>query len=105
MTQDMGPGFVSPGIRKPSDAGYVVVELRHDSAVAYSAAGFMGPASAEPKAEELNDVIARFDAKKIESHFHMAKSKIRKRVTAAPPALDIPVSADFAQSGFVQVHP
>lgn len=104
MTTDE-KGFLNPGIRKPSDAGYVVVELRHDSSVAYSPSGFAAPAAAEPTAEELNSVLEKFNAKRIESHFGMAKSKIRKRVTAAPNSLDVPVNADFAHSGFVQVHP
>ena len=98
-------GFVSPGISPPKEPDVVVVELRHDSRIGYSARGFGAPAALEKSADALNKVLRAFKPKKVRSHFGMTASEIRRRVTAAPPSLDQPVSAEFAHAGFVQVMP
>ena len=39
-------GFLNPGIAKPRLGDYVIVELRHDSQVAFAASGFSSAAAA-----------------------------------------------------------
>lgn len=98
-------GFLNPGIAKPKGPDYVVVELCHDSRVAYSSQGFAAPAEIQKTADSLNGVLSRFKVKQIKSHFAMKAAQIRQRVTAAPSSLGKPVSAEFAQSGFLQILP
>jgi hypothetical protein len=99
------PGYVSPGIQAPKGPDYVVVELRHDSRIAYSTTGFSGPAEVRRPTEELNKILSSFNVKRVTSHFAMKATDIRRRIDAAPPSLRQPVSGDFAKSGFVQVVP
>ena len=105
MAKTSEKGFLNPGISEPRDGDYVIVELRHDSQVAYAPSGFAGPATAAPAVGGLNDILSKFKCKPVESHFNLKPSAIRRRATAAPASLDVPVSAEFAHSGFVQVHP
>ena len=98
-------GFVNPGIAEPKGPDYVIVEMRHDSRVAYSAAGFQATADVEPAASQLIRTLEHFDVRRVGSLFGMAARQIRGRVTAAPPSLDVAVSAEFAQSGFLQIIP
>src|SRR5918996_3768718 len=98
-------GFVNPGIAEPKGPDYVIVEMRHDSRVAYSPEGFSAPAEAEPAARDLNTILEKFRVRRVESLFGMRERQIRRRVTAAPPSLDVAVSAEFAHSGFVEVLP
>jgi subtilisin family serine protease len=98
-------GFVNPGIAEPKGPDYVIVEMRHDSRVAYSRAGFSAPAEAEPAARALNTILEKFHVKRVQSLFDMRERQIRQRVTAAPASLDEAVSAEFAHSGFVKVLP
>lgn len=98
-------GFLNPGIAKPRFGDYVIVELRHDSQVAFAPSGFSSAAAAAPAASSLNEVLSSFDCKRVESHFGMKHAAIRRRITAAPASLDETVGAEFAHSGFVQVHP
>jgi subtilisin family serine protease len=98
-------GFVNPGIAEPKGPDYVIVEMRHDSRVAYSSAGFGAPAEVEPAASKLNTILEKFRVKRIDSLFRMRDRQIRQRVTAAPASLDVAVSAEFAHSGFVEVVP
>lgn len=98
-------GFVNPGIAEPKGPDYVIVEMRHDSRVAYSPAGFGAAKDVEPAATELNRFLESFNVKRVGSLFDMRKSQIRRRVSMAPPSLDVAVSAEFAQSGFVQIFP
>ena len=84
---------------------YVVVELRHDSKVAYSARGFAGPAEVEEDWRRLNDILESVTVKKVASHLGMRAASIRERATAAPSSLAKPVSAAFAHAGFVAIRP
>jgi subtilisin family serine protease len=98
-------GFLNPQIRPRKFRCYVVAELRHDSRVAYMPSGFAGPSDVEPTCHDLNRILSRFKVKRIESHFGMRPSEIRKRSTAAPSSLRQKVSAEFAHSGFVRIIP
>ncbi len=92
-------------VSEPKTLDYVVVELRHDSRVAYSKAGFVAPPEQEQNAKSLNRILETFRAKRIASHFEMTSRPIRERVTAAPSSLRTRVTADFAHAAFVQVVP
>lgn len=98
-------GFSPPDIAEPKLPGYVIVELRHDSRVAFSSAGFAAPSEAERKARDLNQLLERFNVKRTSSHFDLKRAQIDQRISAAPASLREPVSAEFAQSGFMQVFP
>lgn len=104
-TAPTDPGFTPPDITEPKLPGYVIVELRHDSRVTFSSTGFAGPSETERKARDLNKILERFNVKRTSSHFGMKKAQIDQRVTAAPASLAEPVTAEFAQSGFLQVFP
>lgn len=97
-------GFMLP-VSLPETPDYVVAELRYDSRVAFSASKFEGPSEAEAQVEALNKVLEEFRVKKFRSHFGKKASEIRQRVTATSAAVVAPVTADFAQSGFVQIVP
>ena len=98
-------GFLNPRITEYKGQDYVIAELRHDSKIGYSAMGFAGASEVRKQTDKLNSVLESFGVKKVASLFEMKENKIRKRVTAAPPSLDQPVSAEFAHSGFVQIFP
>lgn len=99
------PGFVLPGIRAKGSRDYVIVELRHDSQVAYAPSGFAGPAAVEKECDKLNKILNSYKIREVASQFGMRASQIRRRTLAAPSSLDVPVSADFAHAGFVRVVP
>lgn len=99
------PGFSVAPVPIPKTPEYVVAELRHDSKIAYSLRGFRAPAEREEEAGALNNVLEKFRIKKFASHFAMKSSSIQERATEAPPSLKFSVSADFAQSGFIQITP
>ena len=105
MAKKPAPGFTSPGISAPKGPDYVVVELRHDSQVGFSTKGFMGTAAAEPSTGELNGILSQYHVRSIAPLFDVTDKKLRRRVSEAPPTLDVPVDADFAHSGFVRVMP
>jgi subtilisin family serine protease len=98
-------GFLNPGIAAPKGTDYVIVEMRHDSRVAYSRSGFAGPADVEPAVKKLNNILEKMRVKRVASLFGMPERQIRRRVTDAPASLREDVSAEFAHSGFVQVVP
>jgi len=98
-------GYVSPGISPPKGPDYIVMELRHDSRVAYSPTAFAGPTEVRKDTDALNKVLSAFRVKRVASHFGMKATQIRRRVTAAPPSHDRPVSGEFAHAGFVQIIP
>ncbi len=98
-------GFLNPQIRPRKFRCYVVAELRHDSRIAYMPSGFAGLSDVERTCHDLNRILSRFKVKRIESHFGMRPSEIRKRSTAAPSSLRQKVSAEFAHSGFVRIIP
>lgn len=97
------PGYVQARFKSPGTPPYVVVELRHDSQVAFSEAGFAGPAAANRMTGALNKVLEDFRVKKVASHFRMKTSEIRMRAVEAPSSLEETVSSEFAHSGFVQM--
>ncbi len=98
-------GFVNPGIAKTKGPEYVIAEMRHDSRVGYSTAGFGAAADVEPAARQLNRTLGRFEVKRVSSLFGMRERQIRRRVTPAPASLREPVTAEFAHSGFVEIVP
>lgn len=99
------PGFVQAPAVDPSTPDYVIAELRHDSRIRYSSRGFAAPSAVEKEARSLNDLLEGFKIQKVRSHFGMKAPTIHMRATEAPPSLGIPVSAEFAHSGFVQIIP
>lgn len=101
---ETGAGFAPP-VAYPDVHDYVVAELRHDSAVTYTASRFEAPTAAEDRATSLNRVLERFRVRRFRSHFQAPRSDVRMRATAAPPSLGVDVSAEFARSGFVQIVP
>ena len=91
--------------RTPSTPRYVVVELRHDSRIAYTGSRFEAPDEVGHQVKRLNAVLEDYRIRSFGSHFGHSTSLIRQRVEAAPPSLGIPVSGAFAHSGFVQIVP
>ena len=74
----LNAGYVSPGIPKFKAPEYVVVELRHDSRIGYSKAGFAGPADVEKDVTSLNKVLRDFNVKRIASHMGMKAKDFRE---------------------------
>jgi subtilisin family serine protease len=107
-------GFVSTATDDADIPDYVVVELRYEAPVAFTATRFAAPAAAEPQAASLNEVLSKFDIKTMRSQFHLPADTIRSRVEVAAKLPSEPqparfakrgMDADFIQSGFVQVVP
>lgn len=98
-------GFLNPQIRPRKFPCYVIAELRHDSRIAYTPSGFGGPASVEKAYGALNKILGDLKVKRIESHFGMRATQIRKHSVEAPSSLKQKVSAEFAQAGFVAITP
>ena len=107
-------GYVPADLSESKIPDYVVVELRYEAPVAFTAARFAAPAAAAPQAESLNSVLARFDIKTMRSHFGLPASAIRSRIELAAtlPAEPEPkrfakrgMDTEFIESGFVQVVP
>jgi len=108
-------GFLSADVEEAAPVDYVIAELRYESPVAYTAAKFSGSRAAQPQAEALNNVLARFQVAAMRSHFGLKSSTIRERVAVAatlptaPPASSVAKKgvevAQFVQSGFVQIIP
>jgi subtilisin family serine protease len=93
---------------------YVVVELRHEAPVGFSAKGFGAPAAAAPQADSLNSILAKFDIAAVRSQFRLPLSAIRSRIEVAGTLPPEPESKKFAkkgmdtefiESGFVQIVP
>jgi subtilisin family serine protease len=107
-------GFVSTATAAADIPDYVVVELRYEAPVAFSAKRFGAPAAAEPQADSLNEALSKFDIKSVRSQFHLPADTIKARVEVAatlPPEPEPKrfarkgMDTDFIQSGFVQVVP
>ena len=107
-------GFVSGQFDAHRIPDYVVAELRYESPVAYSAAGFRAPAEGRDQATRLNEVLERFDIQSIGSQFGMKAADVRDRVDVAATLPPEPgaralvthgADAAFRQSGFVQIVP
>jgi len=98
-------GFQLGEFQIPEIPDYVIAELRYDSSVAIEPSGkLFAPRAAEPRANEINQVLSRFALKRVGPHFDLPEKKLasRTRAIALPRAK---VSADFAQSGFMQIIP
>jgi subtilisin family serine protease len=107
-------GFIPAEISASDIPDYVVVELRYEAPVAFSAAKFAAPAAAAPQAESLNNILAKFDIARMRSHFGLPASTVRSRIEVAstlPPEPDPKkfakrgMDTEFIESGFVQVVP
>jgi hypothetical protein len=105
---------MSAGVSETDVPDYVIVELRYEAPVAFSARKFAAPGAAEPQADSLNRILGRFDIKTMRSHFGLPQDAIRSRVEVAAtlPAEPQPrqfakkgMDTEFIQSGFVQVVP
>ena len=68
-------GFVSTVTDDADIPDYVVVELRYEAPVAFSAKRFSAPAAAEPQADSLNEVLSKFDIKSMRSQFRPARGR------------------------------
>jgi subtilisin family serine protease len=107
-------GFVSTATTAADIPDYVVVELRYEAPVAFSAKRFAAPAAAEPQADSLNEALSKFDIKSVRSQFHLPADTIKARVEVAATLPSEPepkrfarkgMDTDFIQSGFVQIVP
>jgi hypothetical protein len=105
LIKETDAGLTMGAFPAPKMPDYVVVELKHDSHVAYSARGFAASARWEENAASLNNVLEGYNVKAVSSHFGMSSKAVSQRSVAAPSRLGIPVKADFAHAGFVQVVP
>ncbi len=98
-------GFELGKFDAPDIPDYVVAELRYDSRLVVERAGrISAPVSAESGANAFNEILSGFDLERVAPHFEMPAKKLAARASAvtSPRAK---VSADFAQSGFVQIVP
>lgn len=98
-------GFLASGLAPAKADDYVIVELKHNSQVAYSASGFEGPDSVASKLSSLNKVLEGHPVKSFGAHLGASRNQVRARVAAAPGDLTTPVTSEFATSGFVRVVP
>ena len=107
-------GFVSSDVETPDTPDYVVVELRYESPVAFTATKFAAPGAAEPQANTLNNVLAKYDIRTMRSHFRLPAATVKARVDVAATLPSEPepkkfakkgMDTEFIQSGFVQVVP
>lgn len=103
-TKKPDPGY-APEVASPPVNDYVICELRYDSGISYTASKFAGSSAVEAEASSLNKVLASYKIKRFRSHFASDSKEVRKRATAAPASIDAPISAEFAQSGHVQIVP
>jgi hypothetical protein len=112
--QETRAGFVSAELKTPDIPDYVVVELRYESPVAFTRSKFAAPADAESQAETLNNVLAKYDIQKLQSHFGLPASAVKERIAVAAKLPPEPEPKKFAkkgmdtafiESGFVQVIP
>ncbi len=112
--QQTKEGFVNAGVDTPDVPDYVIVELRYESPVAFSASKFDAPGAAEPQAASLNKTLEKYDIADMRSHFGLKSNVIKSRIAIAatlPPEpnpekfADKGMDTDFIQSGFVQVIP
>lgn len=112
--QQTKAGFVSTGFEAADVPDYVVVELRYEAPVAFTASKFAAPAAAAPQADALNRTLEKYDIAAVRSHFGLSSKVIRARVEVAgtlpvepnPSAFaDKGMDTDFIHSSFVQVLP
>ena len=107
-------GFIPGAFEAPEVRDYVIVELRYESPVAFTASKFEAPGAAETQAQSLNNTLAKYDVETIRSHFGLKSSEVKSRVEVAATLPSEPSPAKYAkkgmdtsfiQSGFVQVVP
>lgn len=100
------PGFTFGSYSSTDIPDYVVAELRYDSGLVVTPTqGIAAPsAAAEAPARSLNKVLAGFDLERVVSHFGL-KEKVLATRAAAVTSPTARVSADFAQSGVMQIVP
>ena len=96
-------GFVSTATDDADIPDYVVVELRYEATVAFSAKRFAAPAAAEPQADSLNEVLSKFDIKSMRSQFDLPADAIRSRVEVA--AVRAPAVAVCEAGNGYRFHP
>ena len=100
-----GLGFQLGEFHVPEIPDYVIAELRYDSNVAIETSGkLVAPREAEANANEINQMLSRFILKRVGPHFELPEKKLASRTKG----ITVPrakVSADFAQSGFIQIVP
>ena len=93
------------GFKKFKGTEYVVAELRYDSGIAVSGAGFGAAATKQKTASNLNSILESFGVKDCTSHFDMPAKELRSRSVNAPTRMPRKVSSAFAQSGVVRLIP
>lgn len=107
-------GFIPGVFEAPQARDYVIVELRYESPVAFTASKFEAPEPARDQAATLNNTLAKFDIETMRSHFGMKSAVVKSRVAVAAvlPPEPLPekfakkgMDTQFIQSGFVQVVP
>jgi subtilisin family serine protease len=98
------PGY-APAFEPLKTPDYVILELRHDSRIGFSSAGFGAPSAAQKRADSLNSILEGFKVEPPRSLFGMKASQIRTRSVDAPSSLGIDVSEEFAHCGFVELRP
>lgn len=105
MARRKSPGFTAAAFAAPKVPDYVVAELRYDSQVVISGARgrFEAAPGAETAARGLNAILASFRVKRVAPHFGLSERKLAVRASALG-ARERP-SAEFAQSGVVQIVP
>ena len=100
-----GPGFQLGEFHVPEIPDYVIAELRYDSSVAIERSGrLVAPQATEANANQINQLLSSFALKRVSPHFELPEKKLvsRTRGITAPKAK---VTADYAQSGFIQIVP
>ncbi len=114
MAKKPNAGFVIDSYDLPDVPDYVVVELKYEAPVTFSASAFAAPAAGEPAASSLNSILSKFDIHELRSHFDLSATTITRRAAPASLLPEAPTSkalakkglgTDFIQSGFIQVLP
>jgi subtilisin family serine protease len=105
MARRNSPGFTAAEFAAPKVPDYIVAELRYDSQVVISGARgrFEAAPAAETAARGLNEILASFRVKRVAPHFGLSERKLAVRASALG-ARERP-SAEYAQSGVVQIVP
>lgn len=107
-------GYLSTTFEAPEAPDYVIVELRYESPIAYTASKFHAPAAAAPQADTLNQVLSKYDIHAMRSHFGQKATELRGRIEVASTLPKEPDPKKFAKkgmdtgfihSGFVQIVP
>ena len=104
--KDKSEGFTAETFSSLKTPDYVVIELRYNSQLAAAPSGvFEAPTTKQKDAHSLNTVLGNFKLKSVSSHFGMSAKMMSVRATNAPRSLNVKVSAEFAQAGFIRVVP